>query len=569
MFNEKNMNIYDYSLGAAGVLLMVVLTVVWGVNGINPLLFIFLIISEVVIDKFMIYMGRVSISLATVVDLSAFITMGLIPTLWVKSISIFVGDYISKKKPLGITFLNIGTFILAISAGGAAYNTGIGLLNISGSKSLSIMMLPPTLGFIMVNLVVNYICISIHITIINHMLLKKVLSEGILWDFIVGIISIPLSLIFADIYLNTSEHGFEFAMLFMLPVMFTCFTVYLLRKIVFANKQLKALSKVALAINSFLDLDKIYNVVFDTIASIVNYNGCYIFGYDPENESMIPMAYRTDDEQECLKYIDLSSPIFKRAAEETSGFIINNIGKSSRGTAQDNDRSGLYKSCIIIPMRRLNKCEGCIGIFSYEQHAFLYDIMEFLTVLSDQAAIAIENAKLFRISREQAITDNLTYLYNQRYFYKYLDRKAEEYSVRPGKMSLIMFDIDFFKRVNDEYGHVTGDQVLKEVAMIIKNNVRKNDIVSRYGGEEFTVVLPDTGAEEAYVIAERVRVKVEDHIFAIDQNNIRVTVSGGISEYPRIASSITELVNYADRAMYVGAKFNGRNKIKIYDSVIA
>ena len=107
------------------------------------------------------------------------------------------------------------------------------------------------------------------------------------------------------------------------------------------------------------------------------------------------------------------------------------------------------------------------------------------------------------------------------------------------------------------------------MAALIKSCVRKDDVVCRYGGEEFTVLLPDTDAEKASTIAERVREKVEENVFMIDGKSIRTTISGGIAEFPRIAGSATELLSYADRAMYIGAKFKGRNKIRIYDDKLA
>jgi diguanylate cyclase (GGDEF)-like protein len=169
------------------------------------------------------------------------------------------------------------------------------------------------------------------------------------------------------------------------------------------------------------------------------------------------------------------------------------------------------------------------------------------------------------MSKEESITDNLTYLYNQKYFYNYMDRKINENPEGDTMMSLVMFDIDHFKHINDTYGHLTGDYVLKEVARLIKNSIRKNDVAARYGGEEFTVILPDMNSEDAYIVAERIRESIEQHIFLMNGHKITITISGGVAEYPKVASNVSELVSYADRAMYVGAKFKGRNKVKIYD----
>jgi diguanylate cyclase (GGDEF)-like protein len=192
-----------------------------------------------------------------------------------------------------------------------------------------------------------------------------------------------------------------------------------------------------------------------------------------------------------------------------------------------------------------------------------------LTLLSDQATISLENARLFKLSVEESITDGLTYLYNHRYFYNYLEKKMDGDRGNCTKMSLVLLDIDHFKEINDTYGHLVGDYVLKEVAWLIKSCVRKDDIVSRYGGEEFTVLLPDLGSDGAYAIAERIRSEIEKHDFTTQDIHIKLTISGGIAEYPLIATNSMELVSYADRAMYIGAKYKGRNKIKVYDKKLA
>lgn len=570
MTKQRAIEFYDYLVGAAGIFVLLFTTIRYGFESMNPYLFLYLIIAEIIIDNFRIYIRRLTICMSMIVDLSSFLIMGVAPSLWVRAVSIIVVDYLIYRKPLKIVFLNLGMLTLNIFAGAAAYSSAKNFITISSGRYFSYEMIYPVFVFIIIGLVVNYIFLSIHMILISPSLDKKTLPESMAWDALADIISIPLSLEFTDIYLFSHENNLLYAILFMLPVICTCFIFYLMRKILYTNKQLKALSKVALTINGYLDLEKIYNLVFDTISSLVSFKGCFIFDFDEKSGQLIPSADRVEaDMEDSLSPIDVNNTVFKKLLSQSGAFIINNIVRESRNLNQDNIYCKLYKSCILVPMKRLNKCTGCIGIFSDELYSYNVSILEFLTVLADQSAIAIENARLFRMSEEEAITDSLTYLYNQRYFYKYLNMKVDEYTRNSGKMSLILFDIDHFKRINDSYGHVTGDYVLKEIAMLIKSCVRKNDVVSRYGGEEFTVVLPDTDSNEAYAIAERVREKVEGYDFLIDGKRIKTTVSGGISEFPTVAANATELLSYADRAMYIGAKFKGRNRIKIYDDKLA
>ncbi|HAA81060.1 MAG TPA: GGDEF domain-containing protein, partial [Thermoanaerobacter sp.] len=156
-------------------------------------------------------------------------------------------------------------------------------------------------------------------------------------------------------------------------------------------------------------------------------------------------------------------------------------------------------------------------------------------------------------------------IYNRRYFNDALMENIMRADEASEPVSLIMFDLDNFKLINDTYGHLVGDEVLKEVAKRIKNNVRSDDIVARFGGEEFAVILPKLTAEQAYMIAERIRNEVLSRPIRTDKGDIYVTITGGVADYPEKADSAEKLISHADRALYAGGKSKGRNKIAIYE----
>src|SRR5437763_9549552 len=161
-----------------------------------------------------------------------------------------------------------------------------------------------------------------------------------------------------------------------------------------------------------------------------------------------------------------------------------------------------------------------------------------------------------------SITDGLTRLYNHRYFQDELARAFEE-SVRYNRpLSLAIVDIDFFKKVNDTYGHAVGDEVLKCVSNVFKESVRATDLVARYGGEEFAVMMPETELDDAITFAEKIRSIVESTIAHTQAGPLTITVSIGVSAAPRTkARSSKELVIHADKALY-RAKKNGRNRVE-------
>ncbi|AYF45498.1 MULTISPECIES: GGDEF domain-containing protein [Halobacteriovorax] len=164
----------------------------------------------------------------------------------------------------------------------------------------------------------------------------------------------------------------------------------------------------------------------------------------------------------------------------------------------------------------------------------------------------------------EANTDGLTSCYNKSYFNKKLDLEVKKSKVTGTPLSLIVFDLDHFKKLNDNYGHDAGDYVLKELAEVIRTNgIRETDIFARYGGEEFVVLLPKTNIKQSYEIAERLRKAVETHDFIYDDNKLPVTASIGVSDYRQGVSSGTDLFKRADAAVYK-SKEGGRNQVNFY-----
>ncbi len=175
--------------------------------------------------------------------------------------------------------------------------------------------------------------------------------------------------------------------------------------------------------------------------------------------------------------------------------------------------------------------------------------------LSVQGAIAIDNAVLYKL----AITDGLTKLYLHRYFQQRLSNELSRSERYGYKFSLILTDIDHFKKFNDTYGHQVGDQVLREVARLVQQSVREVDIVARYGGEEFAVICPEKSNDETVVPAERIRKAVESYQFMVDGKCVPITISLGVSEYPSDSKDKKDLIECADIALY-SSKQHGRNR---------
>lgn len=238
--------------------------------------------------------------------------------------------------------------------------------------------------------------------------------------------------------------------------------------------------------------------------------------------------------------------------------IVNNIREDDLFI---NSETSYVRSIACIPMIVYNDVVGVINVTNKKKgKEFTDEDVEMLKAVADQAAVAVNKAQLW----DMAVTDSLTGLYVRRYFMVKLQEeihRAERYGKR---LSVIMADLDRFKKINDTYGHDAGDRALKAISKFLQKNIRDVDAIARYGGEEFVMLIPDADKEAAYCLAQRLRaelakVKLEDLP--------PITISLGIATYPSDSTDIEELIKKADAAMYE-AKQKGRNRVVKYSKAI-
>ncbi len=220
------------------------------------------------------------------------------------------------------------------------------------------------------------------------------------------------------------------------------------------------------------------------------------------------------------------------------------------------------KSFMAIPLISRGNVIGVMNARSTRIGAFLDQDERIFSILGGSAALAIENARLHQKTQELTVVDDLTGLFNYRYFSRKLGgevMRAERYHL---PLSLIMIDIDWFKRCNDTYGHLFGNMVLRDLARRTRESVREVDVVCRYGGEEFAVILPQTKKEDARMIGERIRHRVEsaDFVSETKDSRVKITVSLGIASFPENGRTSKELIEKVDQALYL-AKGKGKNLV--------
>lgn len=220
-------------------------------------------------------------------------------------------------------------------------------------------------------------------------------------------------------------------------------------------------------------------------------------------------------------------------------------------------------SVLVLPLTAQGRIIGCLTSEAEEPGAFNETNLQFTVALANESSVALENARLFQEVERLSLTDPLTGLRNRRGFMDDARRNIDIAIRYKHPLSILIFDIDHFKGVNDTYGHAIGDKVLAGIAHVCRNLMRTTDLLARFGGEEFCFLFPETTAAKALLLAERLRVVISAMEFEAESQNFRVTVSIGISECLGHKDSLENLLARSDEALYQ-AKNTGRNRVLIW-----
>lgn len=219
-----------------------------------------------------------------------------------------------------------------------------------------------------------------------------------------------------------------------------------------------------------------------------------------------------------------------------------------------------YRNYTILPLTIHRNIIGYLlvsGIYEKDQDKF--------QILAQQFLMGLKRSLLYQKVQELTITDTLTGVFNRRHFLEKLNQEAERSRKIRRSFAFLMVDADYFKKINDTYGHLVGDVALKETAAVIKDNIREIDFMGRYGGEELAIVLSETGKDQAFQAGERIRLAVASKKIKAYDEALRLTISVGISVFPDDSPDPQEIIEKADRALYA-AKQAGRNRVEIVSS---
>ncbi|MEE8577543.1 MAG: sensor domain-containing diguanylate cyclase, partial [candidate division Zixibacteria bacterium] len=321
--------------------------------------------------------------------------------------------------------------------------------------------------------------------------------------------------------------------------------------------QLEMIYENSRTLASLLDQDGIVKELISIMSKTLRYPQCAVVEQDKWGRCYYRARCKGQHLNLRLKAIgESSAELLLRILSGTEAIRINTDTRDDYEPLDESSRSAL-----IVPMAAHGKNRGLLIAESPSKDFFTDRDTQQLSSVARAAAMALENADLHKRTEELTMTDELTGAYNYRYFVHVLEEEKKRALRYDLPLSVIMVDIDWFKNINDSYGHEVGNMVLKRLSLEIKRCIRDVDIFARYGGEEFAVVLPQTPQIEAKTLGERIRSQVEQMVVKTEQHgSLRITVSVGISSYPENGKSHDELVSVADQALY-RAKGSGKNLV--------
>ena len=332
------------------------------------------------------------------------------------------------------------------------------------------------------------------------------------------------------------------------------------------SREMKFFDEVSRILTSSLELEDLFDKIMKKAKSVIKAETWSVFLLDEERGELVSesVSGKKGDKNKIKKSrLKIGEGIAGWVAQEGIPVVVPDAGadggflpRFGRGTASK------AKSLMCVPIKRRGAMLGVLEIVNKTtKDPFTKDDLDVMMRLVDHAAIAIERVSLHQKMAELSITDDLTKLFNTRYLNRTLEIEITRANRHKSSLSLIFMDIDHFKTINDSYGHLIGSKLLVEMGQLLIKSLRAIDIVARYGGDEFVIVLPQTTPQSALQIAERIRRSVERNIFLKKNGySLRLTSSFGVASYPESARSKEDLLRLADEAMY-RVKYQTRNGV--------
>lgn len=337
-------------------------------------------------------------------------------------------------------------------------------------------------------------------------------------------------------------------------------------------ERLSVLNQVAKAIGSTIELDDLLELIYDQLSRVIPTDTYFVSLYDAEQNTLEIRILIDDGQRFPSKILMMGSGFASQVILTRQPFHVRHLSQEMNNLPVKPIQMGqerMSESWLGVPMLTGDRPVGLLTVASYIPNAFNEDDVSLISSLAAQGALALDNARQHAAVKEQTRRDSLTNALNHGALVEKLFEEVERAQAQQAQITLIMLDVDLFKQYNDTYGHAAGDEVLKQVTHTIQSQLRKEDFLGRWGGEEFSIGLPGMNSEQATALARQIQTGLAQIVLTTRKSAPlpNPTISQGIATFPDHAHNSDELIDIADAALY-RAKAQGRNQIVRHDSAL-
>jgi len=330
------------------------------------------------------------------------------------------------------------------------------------------------------------------------------------------------------------------------------------------REELAIINRLVTLITSNMNIQGIFEGFSEELKKVIDVDFAAVVLAEEDSLHFLALSSNIDSPWEQDSRIQLKGSATERVIKENKSIYEADIRRHKKYWTEKHLQSHGICSIVFLPLIIKNKCIGSFTIASRRPNAYNPKQIKLLEQLTLQIATPMENIRLYANAEQRARVDELTGLFNRRHFDEQFKAEVSRHSRFNQKLSLLMLDLDSFKTYNDIFGHPSGDRLLREIGGIINSSIREGDQVFRYGGDEFTVLLPQTQVESAFAVAERIRESVMNAMTS-KETNVRISI--GLACYPADGVMMNELVTVADTALYY-AKSTGGNRTCLPSSIL-
>ncbi|WP_050615940.1 sensor domain-containing diguanylate cyclase [Bacillus testis] len=531
---------------------------------INSEIFAFMLLM-IIVATIPIFINDTPLFILQGISMAAFLVFGLFVELLLTQVAIMfllIKIRIGKKELYRVPMNSLMFFFVSVGSALVYYAFGgnHGPIDVTNVNDIL-----PVLAYSITYFIINQILL-IFILVFIHKKKNNLFGADLIWELLSSVVVFPIGVILCLLYQEVQVLS---VLIVAIPFISIAAIMQLYSTSVKLNEQLHKVSQIGQQLGMRQSVEQVINLFVEQVSGLFSMDHLFIFNRTKEDKLKLLRHHRKEqdeNEQVCPNF----SSIAQIALDKNESI---RYGRKSEWSEIGQFVIGDLESLLTVPITYNNKSAGVLVLASNKKRIYERYHRNILDILATYLVIAVDNATHYEETKHISEHCALTGVYN----YRYLKNRSEKVfqQLQAGsiqELSMLMIDLDHFKSVNDTYGHESGNRILCQVAAILQERAGSQGIVTRYGGEEFAILLPGMDEKLAISLGESIRQKIADTPFTVMQtlqfeqeNFIRVTVSIGVATADRWQDDSLSLLRNADRAMYIGAKKAGRNRVAVYE----